>query len=88
LDVISFTIRERVRIKGEIRVITSQVRVSGSILALIPIVLTIVLWFLNPDYLMSFADAGPFCAIIAALVVITLISLGYFIMTRIAQIEI
>jgi tight adherence protein B len=88
LDVISFTIRERVRIKGEIRVITSQVRVSGTILALIPIVLTIVLWFLNPDYLMSFADAGPFCAIIAALVVITLISLGYFIMTRIAQIEI
>jgi len=88
LDVISFTIRERVRIKGEIRVITSQVRVSGTILALIPIVLTVVLWFLNPEYLMSFADAGPFCAIIAAVVVITLISLGYFIMTRIAQIEI
>jgi tight adherence protein B len=88
LDVISFTIRERVRIKGEIRVITSQVRVSGTILALIPIVLTVVLWFLNPEYLMSFTDAGPFCAIIAALVVITLIGLGYFIMTRIAQIEI
>jgi tight adherence protein B len=88
LDVVSFTIRERVRIKGEIRVITSQVRVSGMILALIPIVLTVVLWFLNPDYLMSFTDAGPFCAIIAAVVVITLISLGYFIMTRIAQIEI
>jgi tight adherence protein B len=88
LDVISFTIRERVRIKGEIRVITSQVRVSGSILALIPIVLTVVLWFLNPEYLMSFADAGPFCAILAAVVVVTLISLGYFIMTRIAQIEI
>jgi tight adherence protein B len=88
LDVISFTIRERVRIKGEIRVITSQVRVSGMILALIPIVLTVVLWFLNPEYLMSFADAGPFCAIIAAVVVLTLIGLGYFIMTRIAQIEI
>lgn len=88
LDVISFTIRERVRIKGEIRVITSQVRVSGTILALIPIALTVILWFLNPEYLMSFADAGPFCAIIAAVVVITLISLGYFIMTRIAQIEI
>jgi len=88
LDVISFTIRERVRIKGEIRVITSQVRVSGTILALIPIALTVILWFLNPDYLMSFADAGPFCAIIAAIVVVTLISLGYYIMTRIAQIEI
>ena len=88
LDTISFTIRERVRIKGEIRVITAQVRVSGNILALIPIVLTIVLWFLNPDYLMSFADAGPLCAALAAIVVIILISLGYYIMTRIAAIEI
>ena len=88
LDTISFTIRERVRIRGEIRVITAQVRVSGTILSLIPIGLTIVLWFLNPDYLMSFTDAGPLCAAIAALVVVILISLGYFIMTRIAAIEI
>jgi Flp pilus assembly protein TadB len=69
-------------------VITAQVRVSGTILSLIPIGLTIVLWFLNPDYLMSFTDAGPLCAAIAALVVVILISLGYFIMTRIAAIEI
>lgn len=88
LDTISFTIRERVRIKGEIRVITAQVRISGTILALIPIFLTIVLWFLNPRYLMSFADAGPFCAIAAAVVVVTLISLGYYIMMRISAIEI
>jgi tight adherence protein B len=88
LDTISFTIRERVRIKGEIRVITAQVRVSGIILALIPVGLTLVLWFLNPEYLMSFADAGPLCAGIAAGVVVTLISLGYYVMTRIAAIEI
>jgi tight adherence protein B len=88
LDTISFTIRERVRIKGEIRVITAQVRISGSILALIPIALTIILWFLNPDYLLSFADAGPLCALIAAVVVAVLISLGYYVMTRIAAIEI
>lgn len=88
LETISFTIRERVRIKGEIRAITGQVRISGIFLSLIPIGLTIVLWFLNPDYLMSFADAGPLCAAIAGIVVITLISLGYYIMTRIAAIEI
>lgn len=88
LDTISFTIRERVRIKGEIRVITAQVRVSGTILALIPIGLTLVLWFLNPEYLMSFTDAGPLCAALAAIVVVVLISLGYFVMTRIAAIEI
>jgi len=88
LETISFTIRERVKIKGDIRVITSQVRASGTILALIPIFLTVVLWFLNPKYLMSFMDAGPFCAVIAAVVVIILISLGFFIMMRIADIEV
>ena len=33
LDTISHTIRERVRIKGEIRVLTSQVMTSGKFLA-------------------------------------------------------
>ena len=88
LDTISFTIRERVKIKGEVRVITSQVRASGTILALIPIFLTIVLWFLNPTYLMSFMDAGPYCAAGAAGLVVILISLGYFVMMRIAAIEV
>ncbi len=88
LDTISFTIRERIRIKGEIRVITSQVRTSGTILALIPIGLTLVLWFLNPKYLMSFADAGPLCAVIAGVTVTILIGSGYFVMMRLAQIEI
>jgi tight adherence protein B len=88
LDTISFTIRERVKIKGEVRVITSQVRASGTILALIPVFLTVVLWFLNPQYLMSFMDAGPLCAIGSAALVIFLISLGYFIMMRIAAIEV
>ncbi len=88
LDTISFTIRERVKIKGEVRVITSQVRASGTILALIPVFLTVVLWFLNPKYLMSFMDAGPLCAAGAASVVVILIGLGYFIMMRIASIEV
>jgi tight adherence protein B len=88
LDTISFTIRERVKIKGEVRVITSQVRASGTILALIPIFLTLVLWFLNPQYLMSFMDGGPYCAAGAAVLVIFLIGLGYFVMMRIATIEV
>ena len=37
LDNISFTIRERVRIKGEVRTLTAQGRVSGWIISLLPI---------------------------------------------------
>jgi tight adherence protein B len=88
LDTIAFTIRERVRIKGEVRVLTSQVRTSGSFLALIPIFLTIALWFLNPQYLMSFNKAGPFCTAIVAVIVVILIGSGYFIMMKIADIEV
>lgn len=88
LDTISFTIRERVKIKGEIRVLTSQVRASGTLLSVIPLVLTLILWFLNPEYLMSFVDAGVLCAVGTGTTVVILIGLGYFIMMRIADIEI
>ncbi len=88
LDTISFTIRERVKIKGEIRVMTAQVRTSGTVLSLIPVFLTLILWFLNPQYLMTFMDAGPVCAGIAVGAVLLLIGLGYFIMMRIADIEV
>ncbi len=88
LDTISFTIRERVRIKGEIRTLTAQVRTSGTILSLIPVALTVVLWFLNPEYLLSLQKGGPYCVIGVAASVIILIVLGYAIMMKIADIEV
>ena len=50
LDTISFTIRERVRIKGEIKTLTAQGRVSGWIISLLPLGLGGVLYMMNPDY--------------------------------------
>ena len=88
LDTISFTIRERVRIKGEIRVLTAQVRASGTLLALIPIALALILWFLNPEYLMSFFDRGPVCGWGAIALIVVMITIGYFIMMKIADIEV
>lgn len=88
LDVISFTIRERVRIKGEIRVLTSQVRTSGTAMALIPIFLTVFLWFLNPEYMSSFFDKGLWCGVGALSLAGFLIIIGYYIMMKIADIEV
>jgi len=88
LDTISFTIRERVRIKGEVRTLTAQVRTSGTVLSFIPFGLTLVLWFLNPEYLMSFNQAGPTCTAIVACLVIFLVGSGYFVMMKIADIEV
>lgn len=88
LDSISFTIRERIRIKGEVRVLTAQVRTSGTVLSLIPFGLTLILWFLNPDYLLSMTRGGPICTAIIVCVVLGLISSSYFIMMKIADIEV
>lgn len=87
LNTISYTIRERVRIKGEIRVLTSQVMYSGRFLALLPIILSLVLWFLNRSYMMTFFD-NLICGIIMLSVAAIMVGTGYFIMTRIANIEV
>ncbi|MDQ2691644.1 MAG: type II secretion system F family protein [Chloroflexota bacterium] len=88
LDTISFTIRERVRIKGEIRVMTATVRTSATVLSLIPVFLTIALWFVSPEYLMSFFDRGAFCGWLAIITVVGMIVSGYMVMMKIADIEV
>jgi len=89
MDVISFTIRERIRIKGEIRVMTSQAMYSGRILALMPVGLMLILWFLNRSYVMEFFNKDNLmCGTIALGIAIGLIGIGYFTMTRIANIEV
>jgi tight adherence protein B len=89
LDTISYTIRERVRIKGEIRVLTSQVAYSGRFLSLMPVAVIGILYFLNREYLMEFfkPENVP-CGYIALGVSGLLIIAGYFAMNKLADIEI
>ena len=51
LDNIATTIRERVRIKGEIKTLTAQGRISGIIIGVLPVILAAVLSIISPDYL-------------------------------------
>lgn len=50
LDNISYTIRERVRIKGEIKTLTAQASASGSLITGLPIVLGLFMYFVTPTY--------------------------------------
>jgi tight adherence protein B len=89
LDSISYTIRERVRIKGEIRVMTAQVRASGTLLSILPMGLALILWFMNPEYLLSFFEGpSPLCGWGAIGLIIIMIATGYFVMMKIADIEV
>lgn len=57
LDVISHTIRERVRIKGEIEVLTSQGMATGWAITMMPLILMGILFVVNRPYIGQFFEA-------------------------------
>lgn len=86
LDTISETIRERVRIRGEIKTLTAQGRISGVIVSLLPFVLAVVLSIMSPGYL-----DGLFTNFIGKIMVIIGVIMqliGIFIMTKLVNIKV
>ena len=51
IDKISYVIRERFRVQGQLRIHTAQARLSGLILAILPPLLAFVIFLMNPNYL-------------------------------------
>lgn len=51
LEIIGFVIRERVRIKGEIAVLTAQGQLSGYIISGLPLALGLLLYAMNQQYI-------------------------------------
>ena len=89
LDTISYTIRERVRIKGEIRVLTSQVVYSSRFLSSMPVLIAVALWFMNRPYMMMFFKPDSRMIGIPVLIFGALMIVGgYLVMGKIAAIEV
>ncbi|MBZ4654249.1 MAG: Type secretion system domain protein [Peptococcaceae bacterium] len=86
LDNISFTIRERVRIQGEIKTLTAQGKISGIIIGLIPPFLILILLLINPAYLKPLFQSAIGLAMLAAGVTSELI--GLVIIKKIITIDI
>jgi len=57
LDKLAQTIRERIRIRRQVRVYTAQGRLSGYILAALPIFMGLFLYITSPDYLGELVQA-------------------------------
>ncbi len=86
LDTIGHTIRERVRIKGEIRVLTAQQMISGYVLTGLPVALGLVLYAINRSYIgRMFTDP---CGWIMIGVALMMIALGFVIIRKIVNIEV
>jgi tight adherence protein B len=87
LDVISFTIRERVRIKGEIRTLTAQGRYSGYVISLLPIGLALVLFCVNKPYVSQLFTSG-WCGWAMVVCGLLMIATGFIAIQKIVAIEV
>jgi len=59
LDAIAFTIRERVRIQGEIQTLTAMQRYSGYVIVLLPVGLAVLLFVISPTYILPMFERPP-----------------------------
>ena len=93
LDSIAYTIRERVRIKGEIRTLTAQQRLSGYVVAGLPIGLAAFLFVAAPGFMEPMFANPPEILGLPAGVIILMIGgfmmfLGFMFIRKIVDIEV
>jgi tight adherence protein B len=86
LDTIAFTIRERVRIKGEVSTLTAQGRMSGYLVAFLPIAIAAMINMIQPAFM-----APLFNQTIGQIMLgvgITMMTIGFFAIRKITDIKI
>jgi tight adherence protein B len=86
LETISHTIRERIRIKGEIRVLTAQGMISGYVISFLPLGLGLILYAMNPVYIGAMFQEPCGWAMIASGVIST--TIGYIAIRKIVNIDV
>jgi len=86
LQTVADTMLARNRLKGEIKALTAEGRISGIVLGSLPFALGAFLWFSNPDYLQPLIDSPT--GRIAIVVGILLMGAGIFWMKKIVDIEV
>jgi tight adherence protein B len=86
LEVIGETVRDRIRMKREIRVLTAQQRLTGYVLAVLPIAVGFGMFALNPVYFMGLFGPGWIRFLPMAAVVMQVI--GFIVIRRIVDIEV
>lgn len=87
LEIISHTIRERVKLKGEIRVLTAQGRITGYLISGLPILLALFLYSINPKYMGNLFENRA-CGWPLLGIGLALIGIGSAVVQKIVQIDI
>lgn len=85
LNNIAITIRDRQRIKGEVRVLTASGRVSGIIIGLLPIFILGILMIINPTYIQEFLSTTV--GIVMMICALFLEVIGFLVIRKIVDIK-
>jgi tight adherence protein B len=93
LDSIAFTIRERVRIKGEIRTLTAQGRMSGYVVGFLPVGLLAIISAIAPQFVGPMFEKPPeaFGLPLGVVLLATgaiMMAIGFMFIRRIVNIEV
>ncbi|HEX2141406.1 MAG TPA: type II secretion system F family protein [Candidatus Limnocylindria bacterium] len=93
LDSIAYTIRERIRIQGEIKTLTAMQRYSGYVITLLPVGLAGILFLISPSYISRMLDKPPEMFGLPVGVVFFIIGgismfIGYLLIRRVVDIKV
>jgi tight adherence protein B len=93
LDSIAYTIRERVRIMGEINTLTAMQRYSGYVITLLPVGLGAILFLISPSYMVALLEKPPELfglptGVIFLVVGLISMGIGYIFIRRIVDIKV
>jgi tight adherence protein B len=85
LEIIASTIRDRIRIKQEVKVLTATGRMSSLIIGLLPVFLVLILMLINPRYFGGFFQST--LGIILAIISVVMELIGFTIIRKITDIK-
>lgn len=86
LDSLSDTIRERFKLLGQLRVQTAQTRISGMVIGVVPIIVLLLIFFMNPEYIKPLFESRN--GQLALCICVGLIVAGFISIKKISDIEI
>lgn len=86
LDKIGHIIRERVRIKGEIKTLTAMQRASAYIITALPVIISVIISVINPEYMSTLWTT--LCGWIMLSVAGIMLVIGFLIIRKIVDIEV
>ncbi len=84
LQIISQTVRERIKLRGEVKVLTAMQRLSAMVISAVPYVLGAIIYLMNPKYIGRLFEPGIGLTMLVTAIVMALV--GFLALRKITDI--